>query len=1093
MQQTNLWSVKARDWASINVLVKEMGISPLTAQLLVNRGIGNVDDARVFFEPSLANLDALEKIPGCSEAAAIITEVIKGGEKVIVFGDYDADGVTATALLVKGLRTVGADVDYYIPNRFSEGYDLNQSFMELVVDKGYGLVITVDCGIKAFECIDLAREKGLRTIITDHHQPADSVPRADAVINPKLNDDPFTKELAGVGVAFALVLKVWRQSGVDRGENNRLREMLELAAIGTISDSVSLLGCNRIIVSHGLKQLGETANIGLSSLFEIEGLQGKKEFEVTDISFKIGPCINAVGRLGDANEAVALLISESSQEAWELAKKLHKDNAVRQTLDGTTFLEAVEAVEQEVDLSSERVIVLASENWHPGVIGITASRVVQKFNRPAVLIAVENGIGKGSGRSRGDFNLNEAFKFCRDLLIKFGGHKQAGGFSIAAEQISEFRRCINQYAADRCESTSGFVEADAEVFLPDIDFEVVEELERLKPFGPGNPVPLLICRNVHVDSIRNVGKKNEHLKLVVSSMETEVDCIGFKLAEKMRGLKQGDCADLLFSPQINQWNGCHKIQFLLSDIRERSHSGSNSCSHSNVREFKTPDSTSGSTEPAVVFPGVLNRTEEVLATRTSHLGTTTVLEYIRSGQRMAHLGFDNEEQLLLALPTFKQSGVIPVILFPLQSLAGDFERRVAECYPALTTAFVDCVTPRAEIRALGEKMVQGAVDLLITSVGSWKANQGLLGAFDLWGTRASKEIFPCLFIHLGHWGTMFPGAELIKDVREVLSAWSGSALFLGSGLHLSLDSLGCTVFDLCTERNQAGTAVGTKVGSQTGTSAGNTAGGKAGNWAETGTGDNAGNNAETQSEHNSFIYQIFTYQSQDKIETIRHICSVSGKNLVFVNSGREAMRLRRELSGICGFSSGQVRSFFGGLLQGQKEIILEDFNQGTSRVLVASRNLDTFAVQKADSVIIYAYPLNTFDFNRFLVAPNVHLTYNNLDFEKSKGYVNSLCPDDVILEYVARNLRYSGNASMEDLHRRMSRGLHGCSSFSRRALSVALAILSEPEIYRGRQGTVAAAKESWRYLEAKKEVDNFLLLADRLGSIQSQAAASLDE
>ena len=1019
MQETKFWSVKGRDWPTTRTLVNELGIAPLVAQLLVNRGIKSVEEARTFFEPSLESLNDLVHIPGCQEAAAIIIQAISRGEKMVVFGDYDADGVTAAALLVKGLRTAGGNVDYYIPDRFSEGYDLNQGFMSRAAARGYRLIITVDCGIRAFECINLARESGMQIIVTDHHQPADIVPKADAVINPKLSNNFFTKELAGVGVALALILTVWEQAGIDPWESNRFREMLDLATIGTISDSVSLLGCNRVIVRHGLKQLGETPNTGLSALFEVEGLQNKKEFEVTDVSFKIGPCINAVGRIGDANEAVALLISESPQEAWELAKKLHKDNTLRQTLDGAVYLEATEIIEQEVDLSREKVIVLASDNWHPGVIGITASRIVQKFYRPAVLISVEAGIGKGSGRSLGGFNLIEAFKFCSDHLLKFGGHKQAGGFSIAAEQINDFRRCINQYALECCESTECFDEADAEVFLQDMDVSVIEELDKLKPFGPGNPVPLFICRNVHIEKARNVGKKNEHLKLVVSSMETEVDCIGFRLAEKISSLKQGDCADLLFSPQINEWNGTRKVQLLLSDVGLR---------NKNPRKIFT--SCQGARQ------------------KTAFIGDSSFVEYMRSGERVQYCGLDGEEQLLsalLSLKRFNESSVKAVVLFPLHSAAVDFQRRVAEVCPGLRIASIDCVTPDEDIARIGNLLKEGSVDLLVTSIGTWKSNENLLEALGNSWSGSGNGSIPYLCIHLGHWGTMFPGIDLIEDAREILQQWSSPALVIGSGVHFTADRLA----------------------------------------EKTVESDNGCGN-------NGFKYDYFSHSPQDKLQAICDICSVSEKSLVFVNSGREAIRLSRELAEIGCLQPVQVRGFHGGLLPGQKKLILEDFNCGTSKVLVASRNLETSAVENADAVVIYVYPLNVFDFNRFLVAPNVHLTYNDVDFEKSSAYVHSLCPNDGILEYVAKNLRYSGNADIAELHHRLSRGLQGSSCFSRRALSVALAIFFTLGLNEAFTDPIPLAKTSWRYLEAKKEVEAFNLLKNQLSPTQSEVAATFD-
>ncbi len=332
MSERKLWTVRQRDWTAIKRLVSDLGISSVTAHLLVSRGIDNGAEAQRFVAAAPEELSSLEAMPGCAEAAAVIAEVTAQNKKIVVFGDYDADGVTATAILVKGLKRAGANVDYRIPDRFSEGYDLNLDFVASAADRGYELIITVDCGIKAFECIKLAQEKGLKIIVTDHHQLGDTVPQADVVINPKLYEDSFTKDLAGAGVALALVRAFWWHQGLNPDAEDTFRELLELAAVGTIADSVPLLGCNRVIVKNGLQRLGETENIGLAALFEVESLKNKQVFDVRDISFKIAPCINAVGRIGDANDAVALLVSDAAQEVWELAKKLHRDNALRQIL-----------------------------------------------------------------------------------------------------------------------------------------------------------------------------------------------------------------------------------------------------------------------------------------------------------------------------------------------------------------------------------------------------------------------------------------------------------------------------------------------------------------------------------------------------------------------------------------------------------------------------------------------------------------------------------------------------------------------------------------------------------------------------------------
>lgn len=1018
MSEGKLWSVKKKDWAAIRKLVRDLGVSALTAHLLVNRGIKTGAEAQVFFEASTEHLTSLEQMPGCAEAAAIIAETIGLGEKIVVFGDYDADGVTATAILVKGLARSGAEIDYRIPDRFSEGYDLNETFVDWAVENGYSLIITVDCGIKAFECIDKARKKGLKVIVTDHHEPGDMVPEADVVINPKLHNDSFTRELAGAGVALALVRAFLCQQGLKPDAESGFQELLELAAIGTIADSVSLLDCNRIIAKHGLQRLGETDNIGLAALFEVEGLKDKSEFGVTDISFKIGPCINAVGRIGDANEAVALLVADSSQVAWELAQKLHRDNSSRQILDRIAYLEAVEKVEQEIDLEQDPVIVLASENWHPGVIGISAARVVQRFNRPAVLISIEDGVGKGSARSPRGFDIHAAFNYCSSVLLKYGGHKNAGGFTISADNIEEFRKLMNEYAQTGCTDTGECLEeAEGEVFLQDLDFKFMEEMETLKPFGSGNPEPLLVSSDLQVTSIRNVGKKNEHIKLEVSNGEVEVECIGFKLAEKFTHLKKGDCIDLLFSPQINRWNGSENIQLVLSDVRSGKRAAWDP-----VVELQTGESRE------VAFAQEL-------------------LEAVKKKEQFQCFSADAEEQLLQMLPFLKGNLINPIVLFPLQSMAADFRRRILEAMPDQKVCLIDCVTSNSEIRGSAALWAVGKIDVLVTSLGTWKAihplfrSTGPQNYFESSESLKQGEPFvPCMCIQMGHWGTMFPGKGVLAEVYEILSEWDNGALIAGSGKHLktALESISDT-------RVIGGSSLPDP--------------------------------------------EILFCTTKDKVDAVCRICSQADKNLVFVNSSQEAIALSREMAKDCFKDSGEVRSYYGGLGERQKRLILEDFNFGTSKVLVSSRSLAPSNIVSPDSLVVHRFPINLFDYNRFLIAPKVYLTYTQEDYKRSQAYVRSLCPDDNILEYVGKNMRYCRKGGFGELHRKLSRGLQGRS---RRALSVALTIFLESSLDYGSGEILAASKDSWRYKEALKEVEAFHAVAEMLGNIQYEAAAALE-
>ncbi|MGI6554175.1 MAG: single-stranded-DNA-specific exonuclease RecJ [Bacillota bacterium] len=1014
MGGTEYWTVKKRNWETVSSLVKSLDISPLAAQLLVNRGIETPETAATFFETPLESLISLISIPGCQEAASLIRESIAREEKIVIFGDYDADGVTATALMVKGLRAEGASVDYYVPDRFSEGYDLNEDFVRWASDKGYRLLITVDCGIKAFDCVNLAKETGMKIVVSDHHEPFDIIPEANAVVNPKMNEDIFVKDLAGVGVALALICTLWSGEGTEFRREN-FQELLELAAIGTVADSVPLVGCNRTIVKHGLKGLGDTANIGLAALFEVEGFKNKKDFDVADISFKIAPCINAVGRIGDAGDAVELLISDSLQQAWEMAKKLHRENAVRQNLDGAVFLEVLEIIDKEIDLEREKVIVLASDNWHPGVIGITAARLVQRLNMPVILISLENGIGKGSGRSLGSFNLNEAFEFCSEFLIKYGGHRLAGGFLIGAEDIPTFRKKINDYALTCSDNRLCLGEVDSEVFLEDIDFRLIEEMDAFKPFGPGNPVPLFVCRNVHIENARLVGKKNEHLKITVSAGESEVECIGFKMGEKASFLKKGDYVDIVFSPQMNTWNGTTKLQYLLSDITL--------CRRVSAKRIEK----------------ITNICNAAMLLKEEELDLQKHVKGLKNGGRMGYLNIDADGKVLTVLPYLREAGMAVIFLFPLQSMAADFERSVLEVYPHLRLLRIDCITSNEIIERAAGLFANGSLDLLVTSLGTWLKNKNLVTAFE--GRNA------CMCINIGHWGKMYPGENYIYEVALVLSQWEKSVLFLGSGEHF-LDEKLCS-----------------KLGIK-----------------------------EVLGEIRKSDNQLFFPTSNDKLALLGDICSRFEKNLVFVNTGREAVAVSREIRKIYNDRPYVVRSYYGDMVSSQKDLLVEDFNYGFAGVLVASRSFEPYRIKHTCSLVVHSFPLNIFDFNRFLIAPWVYLIYNNADLGKSSAYVRSLCPDEDLIQYVANNVKCSGNVSANELLKRLSRGLQGNRYVNRRALAITLSIFFDMYLVNSGCGDIEidTVKSSWRYTEALKEVEFFELLVENLDVGFLEAAAELE-
>lgn len=560
------WIVPQVDPSLLYLLSSQMQVSPVLARMLINRGITSVEEARYFLYGDLRHLADPLVLPGIKEGVKAILQAVNDGQKIMVYGDYDVDGVCSTALLVKVLTNIGANVTYYIPNRLDEGYGLNSTALEYAADQGINLIITVDCGIRSCQEVEVASSLGLQVIITDHHQPGDVLPNALAVINPLLGGEEKTSVLAGVGVAFKLAQALL---GAVEGGNCYLlgQEYLDLVALGTVADMVPLTGENRLLTKFGLPQISSTQNVGLQALLAVTGLEGQ-QISPWHVGFVLAPRLNAAGRLGKAEDAAELLLTDSRQKAWELAKKLHMENEKRQAIESQILKNAIEKVEQEIDLERDRVIVLASSLWHSGIIGIVASRLAEKYYRPTVLIALEGNVGTGSARSIPGFHISKALDHCKRWLIRHGGHELAAGLSIEEECIEAFRREINCYASQKIdeEMLIPTLEADFEIFFSQVDRDLLNQLEMLYPFGQGNPEPLMIYRDAQVLECREVGKNGEHLKLKVGAEQVEFESIGFGLAPKTR-VSIGDRVDLLFGLEMNSWNGADQLQLKIKDLK----------------------------------------------------------------------------------------------------------------------------------------------------------------------------------------------------------------------------------------------------------------------------------------------------------------------------------------------------------------------------------------------------------------------------------------------------------------------------------------------------------------------------------------------
>lgn len=557
------WKIREPNPALVDRFCSELGLSRIVAQVLANRGIDAPEKARIFLDSGLQDLHDPYLLPGMVAAVERIKKAIAARERILVYGDYDADGITSTYLLLTVLRRLDAVVDYYIPNRLEEGYGVNKAALARAAAEGVRLVITVDCGIAAVEEGAFAARLGMEMVITDHHQPPAVLPEVAAVVNPKLPGSAYPSPgLAGVGVAFKLAQALLGGQAMD---------FLDVVCFGTIADVAPLTGENRVIVKYGLAALGQTRNPGLRALLQVTGLQGK-ELEPGHVGFALAPRINAAGRLGDPRLGVRLLESTVDAEALELARLLDRENRARQTLEERIKGEALAKLEEQVDLAAQKVIVLAGEGWHSGVVGIVASKISELYNRPSILLTIEGDQAHGSGRSVPGLDLYAALAGCSGVLEKFGGHAQAAGLALKTVDIEAFRQAINA-VVDRLISWDDLqpeLEIDAMVDLSEATCELAGHLSLLAPYGQENAAPVLACQSVWLTECRVIGASGAHLKVRARDQRSgvEIDGIGFNMSGSIELLKNHfGAVDLAFTLEINQWNGKRLPQAVLKDLR----------------------------------------------------------------------------------------------------------------------------------------------------------------------------------------------------------------------------------------------------------------------------------------------------------------------------------------------------------------------------------------------------------------------------------------------------------------------------------------------------------------------------------------------
>lgn len=568
------WIIK-QPWPAAENMGRRLGLHPLVAQLLYNRGLDKPDPMREFLEPRMSMLHAPELMPGTTEAAELIAAAVRDRKRIVIYGDYDVDGLTGTAILWHVLRMAGAEVSYYIPHRIDEGYGLNSEAIRQIVRDGADVVITVDCGITGVDEAKLARELGLTLIITDHHRPGSSLPNAHVVVHPGVGGNYPNTDLCGAGVAFKLAWAIAKRLANADKVSPEFRDYLTnavgMVALGTIADVVPLLGENRVLARFGLANLPKCNLHGLTALIESAKLADQAKLNSEHVGFWLAPRINAAGRMGHAQLAAELLTRADAERAREIAQYLEQQNRDRQNMERRIFNEAVDVVEsRKLASDARRAIVVAGEGWHAGVIGIVASRIVERFGRPTIMISLDNGDGQGSGRSIRNFDLHKAIGECAHHLIGFGGHAMAAGLRIKREKVEEFtesfvERANQTLTARDLEAT---LHLDAEVPPATWSVPLVRDIERLGPFGSGNPKPKFASPVLHLEGEpRTVGKNGNHLSFTLTDGRCRMKAIAFSQAAQLEPLRERRQCRVAYEPCVNEFNGRVTAEMQVIDIQ----------------------------------------------------------------------------------------------------------------------------------------------------------------------------------------------------------------------------------------------------------------------------------------------------------------------------------------------------------------------------------------------------------------------------------------------------------------------------------------------------------------------------------------------
>ena len=556
-----VWNVKNYDEVEVEKIIKKYNVSEVMAKLLVARNI-EFEEIDNFLNGKIEDIKDPYEIKDMDKLVKRVKSAIQNNEKICIYGDYDVDGITSITIMYKFLTELGADVTYYLPDRLIEGYGVNNKALDEIKEKGCKLVITVDCGITAVEETEYAKSIGLDMCITDHHECSEILPKAISIVNPKRKDDTSKFKLhAGVGVAFKCIMAIAKEYNLP--EESYLK-YLDIVAIGTISDIVSLTDENRIISKYGLMKMKKTQNIGLKALLELISF---KDVDSTMVSFGVAPRINACGRMGKAGVAVELLLEQDENKAAQIAKKLDELNVKRQEVEKEIFDNAIEEIESK-GLDKKKSIVLYNEKWHNGVIGIVASRLVNLYYKPVILLTKEQGVIRGSGRCQVGISLYDSLTKCKDLLIQFGGHELAAGLSIEEENIPLFAEKFNEVIEEYSDETvEQIIEIDAEIKVKDLNKQLLKDIYTLRPFGQSNKLPVFLYRGLKVNAIRTL-KEDKHLKFTLQDNKVLLEALAFSQGDRRDDIKIGDKIDVVCNVEINTYNVPKTIQLIVQDFKK---------------------------------------------------------------------------------------------------------------------------------------------------------------------------------------------------------------------------------------------------------------------------------------------------------------------------------------------------------------------------------------------------------------------------------------------------------------------------------------------------------------------------------------------